>query len=56
MNISNIKLTQTTDEEMFCVGSRTIGTHHIMKRVGVFTYHLLFRIKMKSEKFDGLDW
>jgi hypothetical protein len=50
-------LTQPTEEEMFfSVVSRTIGTHYIMKNVGVFTDHLLFHIKMKSEGFDGLDW
>jgi hypothetical protein len=40
----------------FCVVSRTIGTHYIMKSVGVFTDHLLFLIKMKLERSDGLDW
>ena len=57
MNISNIKLTQPTEEDMFfCLVSRTIGTHYIMKSVGVFTDHLLFLIKMKSERFGGSDW
>jgi hypothetical protein len=52
-------LTQPTEKEMFfSVVSRTIGTHYIMKSVGVFTDHLLFffNIKIKSERFDGLDW